>query len=83
MCVVLAEAEEAGFDVERYTDLPRSFIYHRLDLMPQPNQCSFFNSVVVKGTSWPIFDLPITITNGPNVLYTIVPYSYWSNYVYE
>ncbi|KAI0239286.1 VWFA domain-containing protein [Lamellibrachia satsuma] len=45
-CVVLAHDAETFTDVWD-TNLPQSFVYHRLDLRPQPSQCSFLLRVAL------------------------------------
>ncbi|KAI0210265.1 VWFA and cache domain-containing protein 1 [Lamellibrachia satsuma] len=50
VCVVLAEGAETSTDVWEM-NLPQSFIYHRFDLKPQPNQCSYLHRVAVKDKS--------------------------------
>ncbi|KAI0210266.1 VWFA and cache domain-containing protein 1 [Lamellibrachia satsuma] len=47
VCVVLAEGAETSTDVWEM-NLPQSFIYHRFDLKPQSNLCSYLQRVAVK-----------------------------------
>jgi len=49
VCVVLADDAETFTDIWKTPRLPKSFVYHRLDLRPQPHQCSYLHRVALQG----------------------------------
>ena len=50
VCVVLADGIETFSDVWN-SNFPEPFIYHRLDLTNQLNQCSYLQRIALKGTT--------------------------------